>query len=164
MPIRRLIPAVALVAVLAPAVSAQIIFEAPKSNEYVVERVNPRAAQLVRAMSPALVGQYIPAEQFDKLDRPYKNAGVWATSPHTIMRKVRPEEEHANYYEMKQLLMKKEEAAAEVKGVKPPTPRAIIRIPMEPERKPANPNADQGRITIRPLKATEKTGVAVASH
>jgi hypothetical protein len=156
MRICRFIPALAVVALVGPVVSAQLIIEAPKPAQYTVERVNPRAAQLVRALSPALVGQYIPAEQFDKLDRPYKNAGVWATSPYTIMRSARPEEGNANYYEMKDVLKKKEASPTEQVKDRQPTPRAIIKIPMEPERKRANPDADQGRITIKPYKAGEK--------
>ena len=156
MRISRIIPAFAVAAFLAPVISAQIIFEAPKSSEYVVARVNPRAAQLVRALSPALVGQYIPAEQFDHLERPYKNAGVWATSPYTIIRSVRPEEGNPNYYEMKQLLKAKEASPTEQVKDREPSPRAIIRIPIEPERKRANPDADQGRITIKPYKPGEK--------
>ena len=72
------------------------------------------------------------------------------------MRSVRPEEGNENYYEMKELLKKKEASPTEQVKDREPSPRAIIRIPMEPERKRANPDADQGRITIKPSKPAEK--------
>ena len=160
------LPALALAAFFTSTANAQVVFDATEEmgQDYVIEEVNPRAAQLLRSIDAYHMREFIPAEQFRNLPRPYKNAGVWATSPYTIMRRVAPELGDPNYYEMKdQLKMKMQDPTQQVKQNEP-APRAIIKIPVEPERKPINPNADQGRITIRPYKAPANTATAVVSR